>query len=121
MIRTLFIFLSVFCIALLTACGGQTNEAADNNTNQKDVTQNNNGETTNVNNPNELQNTQDQYEMKSKMGKLNFSEMDLEVSYDEQKEYEAEINYDNSGSIGGEVSDDLNNEHLRGEAIRQYL
>ena len=60
--------------------------------------------------------------MKSKMGKLNFSEMDLEVSYDEQKEYEAEINYDNSGSIGGEVSDDINNEHLRGKAaFRQYL
>ena len=96
--RILFIFLSVFCISLLTACGKQTNET-DNNTDQKNVTQNGNGKTTNINYSNQLQNTQEQHEMKSQMGKLDFSEIDLEVSYGEQKEYEAEINYDNSGLI----------------------
>lgn len=113
--RILFIFLSVFCIALLTACGDQTNET-DNNTNQKNIAQNNIGKTTNVNYSNHLQNTQDQYEMKSQLEKLDFSEIDLEVSYGEQKEYEAEINHDNSGFIGGEVDDDINNEHLSGKA-----
>ena len=49
------------------------------------------------------------------MAKLDFSEIDVEVSYGEQKEYEAEITYDNSGFIGGEVDDDINNEHLRGK------
>jgi hypothetical protein len=112
--QILFISLSVFCIALLTACGGQTNET--DNTVQKNVTQNDKGETSNINNPNPLHNTQDQYEMKSQMAKLDFSEIDLEVSYAEQKEYEAEVNYDNSGFIGGEVDDDLKNEHLRGKA-----
>lgn len=112
--QILFISLSVFCIALLTACGGQTNET--DNTVQKNVTQNDKGEITNINDPNPLHNTQDQYEMKSKMAKLNFSELDLEVSYREQKEYEAEINYDNSGLIGGKVDDDINNKHIRGKA-----
>lgn len=111
--RILFISLSVFCIALLTACGGQTNET--DNTVQKNVTQNDKGETSNINSPNPLDNTQDQYEMKSQMAKMDFSEIDLEVSYEGQKEYEAEINYDNSGAIGGEVDDDINNEHLRGK------
>jgi YusW-like protein len=48
------------------------------------------------------------------MAKLDFSEIDLEVSYGEKKEYEAEINHDHSGFIGGEIDDDINNEHLRG-------
>ena len=112
--QILFISLSVFCIALLTACGGQTNET--DNTVQKNVTQNDKGEITNINDSNPLHNTQDQYEMKSKMAKLNFSELELEVSYKEQKEYEAEINYDNSGFIGGKVDDDINNKHIRGKA-----
>jgi hypothetical protein len=112
--QILFISLSVFCIALLTACGGQTNET--DNTFQKNVTQSDKGEITNINDPNPLHNTHDQYEMKSKMAKLNFSELELEVSYREQKEYEAEINYDNSGFIGGKVDDDINNKHIRGKA-----
>ncbi|AXI08072.1 hypothetical protein CV093_03520 [Oceanobacillus sp. 143] len=112
--QILFNSLSVFCIALLSACGGQTNET--DNTDQKNVTLNDNGETTNTNNLNPLHNTHDQYKMKSQMEKLDFSEIDLEVTYEEQKEYEAEINYDNSGFIGGEVDDDINNEHLRGKA-----
>ncbi|MBY0123779.1 YusW family protein [Bacillus sp. S/N-304-OC-R1] len=117
--RILFIFSSVFCITLLIACGGQTNET-DNKTNQNNATQNNNnnnnnnGKATNINNS-YLQNTQDQNEMKSKMKSLNFSEFDLEVSYAEQKDYEVEINHDNSGLIGGQVDDDLNNVHLRGK------
>ena len=115
--QILFITLSVFCIAVLTACGGQTNET--DNTVQKNVTQNDKGETTNTNNPNNsnvIHNTQDQNEMKSQMAKLDFSEIGIEVSYGEQKEYEAEINYDNSGNIGGEIDDTINNEHLRGKA-----
>ena len=112
--QILFISLSVFCIALLTACGGQTNET--DNTVQKNVTQNDKGETTNLNNPTSLRNTQDQDEMKSKMAKLDFGEIDLEVSYREQKEYDAKINHDSSGFVGGEVDDDINNEHLRGRA-----
>ncbi|SDN64940.1 YusW family protein [Bacillus sp. OK048] len=113
--RILYIFLSVFCIVLLTACGDQTNET-DNNTDQKNVTQNNIGKTTNVNYSNNLQNIQVQYEMKSQLEKLDFTEIDLKVSYGEQKEYEAKINHDNSGFIGGEVDDEINNEHLSGEA-----
>jgi hypothetical protein len=105
--QILFISLSVFYMALLTACGGQTNET-DNTAQQNDK-----AETTNISNHNPLQNTQDQSEMKSQMAKLSFSEIDLEVSYG-QKEYDAEINYDNSGSIGGEVEDDINNEYLNG-------
>ncbi|MEH7181333.1 YusW family protein [Neobacillus vireti] len=112
--RILFIFLSVFCISLLTACSEQTNET-DNNTDQKNVTQNGNGKTTNINYSKQIQNTQEQQKMKSQMGKLDFSEIELEVSYGEQKEYEAGINYDNSGLIGGEVDDDINNEHLKGK------
>jgi hypothetical protein len=107
--RILFIFLSVFCIALLTAC-------ADGNTDKKSVTQNNNGKIINISSFNQLQNTQNQNKMKSQMAKLDFSEIDLEVSYGEQKEYEAEINHDNSGFIGGEVDDEINNEHLSGKA-----
>ena len=53
--------------------------------------------------------------MKSEMGKLDFSEIELKVSYGEQKEYEAGINHDNSGLIGGKVDDDINNEHLKGK------
>ena len=53
--------------------------------------------------------------MNSEMNKLDFSDIELEVYYGEQKEYEAKITYDNSGFIGGEVDDDLNNEHLRGK------
>src|SRR3954452_18092244 len=93
--RILFIFLSVFCISLLTACSKQTNET-DNNTDQKNVTQNGNGKATNINYSIQLQNTQEQQRMKSQMGKLDFSEIDLKVSYGEQKEYEARINHDNS-------------------------
>ncbi|RDW22094.1 YusW family protein [Oceanobacillus chungangensis] len=110
----LFITLSVFCIALLTACGGQTNETK--NTVEKNVIQNDKGETTNMDNLSPLNNTREQYKMKSDMAKLDFSEIDLEVSFGEQKEYEAEINYDNSGFIGGQVDDEINNEHLRGKA-----
>ncbi|WP_338472621.1 YusW family protein [Niallia sp. XMNu-256] len=109
----LFMFLSVICIAILAACGGQTNET--DNAADHAVQQNGKGEATNINDPTPIHNTTDQYEMKSQMAKLDFSEIDLEVTYPEQKEYEAEINYDNSGAIGGEVDDDLNNQRLRGK------
>jgi len=112
--QILFIFLSVFCISSLTACGEQTNET-DNNTDQKNVTQNYNGKITHISNSNPLQKTHEQYEMQSQMAKLDFSEIDLEISYGEQKEYEAEINHDNSGLIGGKVDDDINNEQLSGK------
>lgn len=112
--QILFIFLSVFCISLLTACGKQTNET--DNTDQKNVTQNDNYKTPNINHlPNQLENAENQSEMNSEMNKLDFSDFELEVYYGEQIEYEAEITYDNSGFIGGEVDDDLNNERLRGK------
>ena len=89
----------------------QTNET--DNTDQKNVTQN---ETPIINHsPTQLENAENQSEMNSEMNKLDFSDFELEVYYGEQKEYEAEITYDNSGFIGGEVDDDLNNERLRGK------
>ena len=62
--QILFISLSVFCISLLTACGRQTNET--DNTDQKNVTQNDKGESTNINNSTHFKIHKNQNEMKSK-------------------------------------------------------
>src|SRR5690625_4311010 len=58
---------------------------------------------------------QDDDDMRTKMEELNFTEISLEVQYQDRKEYEAEIDADPNEPIEAEVEDELNNVYLRGK------
>ncbi|PIC64847.1 hypothetical protein CSV79_04290 [Sporosarcina sp. P13] len=53
--------------------------------------------------------------MKADMDKLSFKEIDVDVSYGKDIEYEAEIEQDNNEPLEAKVEDELNSVHLKGQ------
>lgn len=114
------ITVSTLLIGVLAACGNsnqdQFNTNADNtgeqNTDNQNVDDTNN---TNPNNTDEQQLETDQDYMKSKMDSLDFSEIEIEISYGKDKEYEAEIEQDKNQPIKAKVEDEINTEYAKGK------
>lgn len=120
-ILALILLLAVFTAACGNASGGndptnngnqnsgETNTGSTNNDNTG--SNNDNGDS---NNDNTGSNDQDY--MKSKMAQINFSEIEVEVSYGKDQEYEAEIEQDKNRPIEAEIEDELNNVYKKGKA-----
>ncbi|PIC86792.1 hypothetical protein CSV72_06720 [Sporosarcina sp. P20a] len=54
-------------------------------------------------------------DMQAEMDKLSFKEIELDVSYGKDKEYEAEIEQDENEPIKAKVEDELNEIYLKGQ------
>src|SRR5699024_7589794 len=58
------------------------------------------------------QQAEDQDDMKKMMEDLNFDEIEIEISYGSDQEYEAEIDHHDNGDIGADLEDELSGEDL---------
>lgn|SRR5699024_8781999 len=58
------------------------------------------------------QQAEDQDDMKKMMEDLNFNEIEIEISYGSDQEYEAEIEHHDNGDIGADLEDELSGEDL---------
>lgn len=114
--RISVVFSVFFLMNLLVACTStdpNKNSSTPNNASQDTTTNNETesnslkGEPTNSSN--------EQEEMKSQMEKLDFSEIEIEISYGNNQEYEAEIEQDKNQPIEAKVEGELNNKFLRGK------
>ena len=109
MIKKIFIMIGALVMMLsVAACVNNNNPENENISprNQTNEQQNKNSSSSTV--------SADPEEMKQQMGKLDFREFELEVSYGKNKEYEAEIDLDN-GVYTSELEDELNGVHLKGK------
>src|SRR5690625_4224737 len=59
--------------------------------------------------------------MESQMQELNFSEIEVEVEYDNDEEFEVEIEADDHRSYTAEVEDELNNTYLFGREAFDFI
>ncbi|HLR71444.1 MAG TPA: YusW family protein [Pseudogracilibacillus sp.] len=128
--RLIFLLTTILFIAFLTACGGNNNtndDTAPNNDNDSEnpALTNNSADENNTNSEEdqtELMNEEnDQDYMRSHMEELDFYEFSLEVTYEEDQEFEASIDQDRNESIDAEVEDELNNEFSRGIDAFDYI
>lgn len=123
--KTLIIVNTCLLIVFLAACGTQnnsTNEPPKNNPTENNKTagdiqqdntqQNDTQHDESQNEPNrEDTNTTDaksQDDMKNMMEALNFKEIEIEISYGHDKEYNAEIEHHDNGDVQAELEDELN-------------
>lgn len=112
--------LAIFSFAILlaffmTACSNDSNGNDNPNASQPNLEENQNSEVTDNENTSSNNATSDKEEMKSKMDELEFSEIDVEVSYGKNQEYEAAIEQDKNRPIEAEVEDELNDVYLQGK------
>lgn len=115
-------------VAFLAACGAQndsTNEPAESNppeTNQtEDTSQSDNQDNVTEENTTDDEKTSgetdkteatSQDDMKEMMAVLNFSEIEIDISYGSDQDYEAEIDHRDNGDIEADVEDDVNGIHI---------
>lgn len=124
--KAIMIFNACLLVAFLAACGNQndsTNEPSESNPpvnnqtendppqeeNQDDLTEEDaadEGNTTDNDGSIEAKNQED---MKKMMTDLNFQEIEIEISYGPDNEYEAKIEHHDNGDVEAEVEDELNN------------
>ncbi len=127
--KILMMISMIFVMTFFTACN-ETNDSAKpekNNANaeQSDVIEEgnsnssedanaikNNGDNQAGNNPegnsDNMTEAKNQDDMKEMMKQLNFSEIEIEVSYGKNKEYEFKIEHHSNGDIEAEVEDEIN-------------
>ncbi|GGP06845.1 YusW family protein [Oceanobacillus neutriphilus] len=120
--RMIVPFAGILLVSLILAACNDTNgneTEADQDTNiannneQDNSTGEQEGNSSNADTSNgEADSTND--EMKQKLDNLNYSEIEVEIDYGKDKEYEAEIEQDN-GIIEAELEDELNGENLTGK------
>lgn len=93
-----------------------TNTGSENNMNEKENAQHtdkqNNSNKTNNQNNKVKEVAENQEDMKSLMGELPFYEIDVEVSYGHDKEFEIEIEHHSNGDVQAEFEDELNGEKI---------
>lgn len=126
--KRLFLLIATLLLATgLAACGTTQNDNDDTNADQTEQEiadtedQDNNADeqtdkgdnTGNTANDNDADATSND-EMKEKMDKLDYSEIEIEIDYGKDKEYEAEIEQDN-GIIEADLEDELNGIDVKGE------
>ncbi|WP_106495100.1 YusW family protein [Lentibacillus sp. Marseille-P4043] len=107
--RFIHIILALSLFILLTACGSQQNDSsapsddgANSNVQNQDSNANSNGE-----------NKTDMAEM---MGELDYADFELEVSYNNDKEYEVEIEREyNTEFADAKIEDSVNDVYKKGE------
>jgi len=98
----------------LSGCGSADDENTTENKNTADSTTESNSNDKPKENTSAEANSQK--EMKDKMDKLSYSEYEVEANYSGNKDYEAEIEHDDStGDITSSLKDELNNIKLQGE------
>lgn len=126
--KKMLTILSVFfVISFFTGCnannepeGNSNNEVIENNNiaenngdNEEDKVDNNeNVENESGSNTSEAADdfteAKNQDDMKEMMDQLNFTEIEIEISYGKDKEYEVEIEHHSNGDIEAEVEDEIN-------------
>ncbi|MCJ7839795.1 YusW family protein [Lederbergia sp. NSJ-179] len=117
--RIFLVFYSLVLIGFLGACqsGGGingTNKAQDN-TNEQGKDTNDHDSVNDSTTTDQTNDSDDQEQMKSQMDKLDFAEIEMEISYGKDQEYEAEIEQDKNRPIEAKVEDEINNEFLKGK------
>lgn len=117
-------------IGILAACGTDdnddtsVNEQSETPAEQEDTGGTDDGmtETEDENNPNTNEDTtQDTDDKNEKMEQLEFAEIDLDVEYDDNKDYNAEIEKKSSGEYKSELEDELNNQYLKGDEAFNHI
>ncbi len=144
----MMIFIAMLLFSGLTACGTNSDDKADkkdqpNQTDEqkKDANKDNakaqddqnkdaskdgvakdeqetDGKTSN--NPSDDDTTKGD-DMNAKMKEIDFAEIEVEVKYGHDDEYEAEIEKSATGDYKAEIDDDLNNIHLKGKEAFDQL
>jgi len=115
--RRLLLFLSMMFLSLtLVACAGNTDrndqtDDVDQNANETEQGTTTEEEQTGDDNTDGAVNSDD---MRQKMDELDYNEFELEVEYDNNEEYEAEIEQ-KEGMIKAELEDEINGEDLKDE------
>ncbi|WP_153731456.1 YusW family protein [Sporosarcina obsidiansis] len=108
--RLLISVVSIMTLSL-AACGNGTKEP----TTEKDTTNAPTSQPTDSTATDTAGKTESTDQMKTDMDKLSFSEIDVDVSYGKDKEYEAEIEQDLNEPIKAKVEDELNQVFLKGQ------
>ena len=121
-------FIVVFgLLAALTACGNNNSNVPNDNNDgvHTENTSNNRDVGTRTSDGDRVADkytSQVEDEMRAKMDELGFSEISVEVKYNNDQEYEAEIDQDKNEPIRGKVDDELNGVLLRGgEAFNHII
>ncbi|MEI3611845.1 YusW family protein [Pseudogracilibacillus sp. SO30301A] len=112
-------FIVVFgLLTVLTACGNNNSNVPNNNDGvHTENTSNNRDVGMRTNDGDRVADeytSQAEDEMQAKMDELGLSEISVEVKYNNDQEYEAEIDQDENEPIRGKVDDELNGVLLRG-------
>lgn len=115
--KTALLIGSLMLIIFLAACGSDDdNDKAPNDTKQDTE------ESDNSNQKDEKADEEDsdssnqansEEDMKTKMDKLDYTEIELEVDYGKNKEYEIELEQDENETIKAKIEDDINDEFLK--------
>ena len=101
--KRLSLILCMFVLTIFAAgCNNNNDDAQNNQTNDNQATENNNMNETATDNNTATNETA-----------YPFREFDLEVKYDNLKEYEASYDNDNNG-VEASIEDDLKNERVKG-------
>lgn len=121
--KVFFVFSVLLLSVALAACGGGgTNDNTDGGTadegtaNEESTneTEQDNGDDGQANNDDQ-NNTAPADDMKEKMEELDYNDFELAVEYGADEEYEAELELKND-KVKAELEDEINNEHLSGQA-----
>ncbi|HLR09630.1 MAG TPA: YusW family protein [Bacillota bacterium] len=112
-------FMLIALVFLLGACSYQNNDTQ----NAREPNQAKDNETASEEQAEQNDQTDDeQAAMKNKLEQLGYKEIEIEVSYGDDKEYEAEI--EQNSMVTAELEDELNDEYLKGmeafDAIYPY-
>lgn len=128
--KAYIIIASVFLVGFLAACGANGNDnngsttppndanqntevdnKNDNTANNSDVTMDNDNQTT----ENDNAGSTEKVDMNEKMGELDFAEIELQIDYGHDQEYDAQVEKRSTGDYKAEIEDELNNTYLKGD------
>lgn len=118
--KRLLLFLSAFVLSItLMACGSANDDNQAGNMNDEGMTEGTEQNTDDSNTSDEGTGTNDAEttdsdDMKAKMDDLDYTDFELEVEYDPDQEYEAEIEQKN-GNVKADLEDEINGEDLSGQ------
>src|SRR5699024_4809232 len=128
--KVIVLFSAIFMVLFLAACS--TDDGADSgddndvptaedeaeNTDEQDQADDDNNdidesvEGEEDKDVDDSQQAEDQADMKKLMDDLNTDELDIEISYGSDQEYEVEIDHHDNGDIGADVEDEVSGEDL---------
>lgn len=114
-----FMVLVMFTLVGFTVACGNANQDENNEIVIEEYADNENDEQANIeanegNASERDEGADDQQYMQDKMAELDFYEIEVEVSYGKDKEYEAEIEKDENRPIKAEIEDEINDEYFKG-------